>query len=233
MYNILIIDDEPIVIEAQVAHLRRDGSFNVSIEESGEQGVKYIEKNRNAIDLILLDIWLEDESYGLDLIPKISELTNALIVILSSSNDTAEKVQALEYGCIDYITRDELYSPKMTLLKIKNLLKAYPNSQYLFNFKGTQEVYINNKKLTLKPPYIQILKILYESSDAVDAKTLLPHTNQTRWGGEERDPALRIVADYVNVIKKAIKVVAPTYDPIEYFRPANASAYASWRFNRE
>lgn len=178
-------------------------------------------------------------------------MTKALIVILSSSNDTAEMVQALESGCIDYITRDELYSPKMTLLKIKNLLKACSNSQYLFDFKDTygalldidindktlkfkpQVVYINNKKLKLKPRYVLILKILYESSDAFDAKTLLPYTNQTRWGGEERDPALRIVGDYINVIKTEIRNVAPTYNPINRYKPANASAYASWRFNRE
>jgi len=178
LYNILIIDDRLENHDALIDRMNYDGSFKINKCDSAASGLKFLRNTKiigEAIDLILLDLDLGDK-WGLDIIPEIQELSNAAIFVLSICEDPINQAEALDLGCVDFITNDERYSPAKTVKKIKNFLtevnkKSTKNEfefEFEFRFEGERddrEVYLNNTKLELGSEHVNILKALHESAN--------------------------------------------------------------------
>jgi two-component system KDP operon response regulator KdpE len=109
--RVLIVDDEPAILRFLRTGLTAQG-FIVSEAEAG--GVALDSIRRHAADLVVLDLGLPDMD-GLEVIRRVREQGSALpIIVLSSRDDEASKVTALDLGADDFVTKpfgiDELFA---------------------------------------------------------------------------------------------------------------------------
>jgi two-component system KDP operon response regulator KdpE len=99
--NVLIIDDEPPIRKLLRMGLSAQG-YNVLEAPNGKTGLEMLEQNPN---LIILDLGLPDIQ-GLELLRMMRERNGGVpIVVLSSRGDEAGKIQALDFGADDYLTK--------------------------------------------------------------------------------------------------------------------------------
>ena len=115
--KILVIDDEPPIRKLLRMGLNTQG-YDVLEATNGKTGLELLTQNP---DLIILDLGLPDVE-GLELLRTIRGRKEGVpIVVLSSRGDEAGKVQALDLGADDYVTKpfgmDELLARMRAALR--------------------------------------------------------------------------------------------------------------------
>jgi two-component system KDP operon response regulator KdpE len=109
--RVLVVDDEPAILRFLRAGLSAQG-FVVSEAQTGRSAIN--EMARGATDLTVLDLGLPDMD-GLDVIREVRAKGAPIpIIVLSSRDDEASKVAALDLGADDFVTKpfgiDELFA---------------------------------------------------------------------------------------------------------------------------
>jgi two-component system KDP operon response regulator KdpE len=100
--GVLLVDDEPTVLRALRVALEAQ-EYVVTAVMSGEDALSRI--TNHAFDLVLLDLGLPGMS-GFDVIRKVRVLFPALpIIVLSAQGEDAAKVEALDLGADDYVSK--------------------------------------------------------------------------------------------------------------------------------
>jgi two-component system KDP operon response regulator KdpE len=97
----LVIDDEPQMQRLLTIALETDG-YKVSSASSGREGVSAAAHRRH--DIILLDLGLPDMD-GLEVLKRLREWTQTPVIVLTVRDGEAEKVEALDGGADDYVTK--------------------------------------------------------------------------------------------------------------------------------
>ncbi len=120
--KILVIDDEPQIRRVMRVTLSAAG-YEVSDARTSEEGLQRL--RAELPDLVLLDMNLPDMS-GLDTCRAIREGCSIPIVILSVRNSERDKVDALNVGADDYVTKP--FSMEELLARIRAVLRRTPNS---------------------------------------------------------------------------------------------------------
>jgi two-component system KDP operon response regulator KdpE len=98
---VLVVDDEPAVRLVVKRNLEGHG-YRVEAADSGQQGLDSFERLRP--DLVLLDLGLPDLD-GFQVIRAIRETASTPIIVLSVRGAERDKVQALDLGADDYLTK--------------------------------------------------------------------------------------------------------------------------------
>lgn len=101
MTRLLVIDDEPEIRRALSVNLSHRG-YSVDTAATGADGVQ--SAATKAPDAVLLDLGLPDID-GLVVIERLRAFTDIPIIILSVRGAEADKVEALETGADDYVTK--------------------------------------------------------------------------------------------------------------------------------
>ncbi len=117
--NVLIIDDEPDLVETLTIILKNHG-FRVT---SASNGVEGLEKARREIpDIIILDLMMpEMDGFEVCKQLKTDENTNQIpIIILTARSDTESRFKTFKYKADDYIVKP-FYLPNL-ISKINKLL---------------------------------------------------------------------------------------------------------------
>jgi two-component system, OmpR family, KDP operon response regulator KdpE len=99
--TILVIDDEPQILRA-LKTILGSKQFRVLTASRGEEGLTLAATQKP--DLVILDLSLPDIS-GMDVCARIREWSQVPIIILSVRDRESEKVQALDRGADDYLTK--------------------------------------------------------------------------------------------------------------------------------
>jgi two-component system KDP operon response regulator KdpE len=99
--RILVVEDDPGIQRALKTNLMRHG-FDVETAETGELALERF--SRYHPDLILLDLGLPDID-GTDVIRYVRERSTTPIVVLSVRGAERDKVEALDLGADDYLTK--------------------------------------------------------------------------------------------------------------------------------
>jgi two-component system KDP operon response regulator KdpE len=100
--SILVVDDEPPIRRLLRTSLATQG-FNVVEAADGRDGLALVESE--APEVVLLDLGLPDID-GLDFIRRIRAAGSKVpIIVLSSRGDEKDKVEALDFGADDYVTK--------------------------------------------------------------------------------------------------------------------------------
>jgi two-component system, OmpR family, KDP operon response regulator KdpE len=99
--RVLVVDDEPQILRALRINLRVR-QYEVFTAATGAEALAVA--GRHPPDLVILDLGLPDLS-GIDVIQGLRGWTTAPIVVLSGRADSSDKVEALDAGADDYITK--------------------------------------------------------------------------------------------------------------------------------
>lgn len=99
--TVLVVDDEAAIRRFLRATLAAQGYGTVEAAAAGE--ALWAVRHHHP-DLVLLDLGLPDRD-GLELIPEVRKLTDAPVLVLTVRDAEASKVQALDAGADDYVTK--------------------------------------------------------------------------------------------------------------------------------
>jgi two-component system KDP operon response regulator KdpE len=101
MTRVLVVDDEPQIVRALRINLRAR-QYEVYTAQTGSQALN--EAAQHPPDLVILDLGLPDLD-GVDVIGGLRGWTDAPIIVLSGRADSTDKVEALDAGADDYVTK--------------------------------------------------------------------------------------------------------------------------------
>src|SRR6266705_3684062 len=121
--RILVVDDEPPIQRILRRNLTISG-YDVLIAENGEQAVELARIHQP--DLILLDLWLPGEMDGIDVCKQIRQWSQVPIIVLSARTDEKQKVQALDLGADDYLTKP--FNNDELLARVRACLRRAANA---------------------------------------------------------------------------------------------------------
>ena len=117
MTHILIVDDEPNIIELATLYLERDG-FKVEGVSTGKDALARWEASKP--DLIILDLMLPDID-GFDVCRQIRAKSNVPILMLTARKEDVDKIVGLELGADDYMTKP--FNPRELVARVKAILR--------------------------------------------------------------------------------------------------------------
>jgi two-component system KDP operon response regulator KdpE len=99
--RILVVDDEPQILRALRINLRVR-EYEVVTAATGAEALQ--QASRHPPDLVILDLGLPDLD-GVEVIQGLRGWTSAPIIVLSGRADSTDKVEALDAGADDYVTK--------------------------------------------------------------------------------------------------------------------------------
>jgi two-component system KDP operon response regulator KdpE len=187
--RILVVDDEPQIRRSLQVNLEQSG-YAVETVETGESALSSFLNRRP--DVVILDLIMPGMG-GVEVVRRIRQSSTVPIIVLSAMGEEARKVEALELGADDYMTKpfgmDEL------LARIRSLLRRAAgahSSQPVFiagnlcvNF-DRREVTLNQKQVKLTPTEYDLLKYMIEHAGKVLTHRMLL---QEVWGQAYVDQA--------------------------------------------
>lgn len=115
--KILIIDDEPMIVNLVSAYLKPEG-YEVFTAADGIQGLKTAKSVKP--DLIILDVMLPGFD-GIELLTKIRRESDVYVILLTARTEETDKIVGLSVGADDYVTKP--FSPKELVARIKSALR--------------------------------------------------------------------------------------------------------------
>jgi two-component system KDP operon response regulator KdpE len=126
MTRVLVVDDEPQIVRALEINLKAR-RYEVHSAASGTSALRVAAQHPP--DLVILDLGLPDLD-GVDVIRGLRGWTEAPIMVLSGRTDSTDKVEALDAGADDYMTKpfgiDELLARLRAVLRRRNLVPDQP-----------------------------------------------------------------------------------------------------------
>ena len=206
MNKILLVEDDPAILEGLTALLNEDGYETITADD-GEKGLALALKELP--DLIVLDIMLPKMN-GLDILQIIRnrEKSNVPVIMLTSRKEEIDRVMGLEFGADDYVTKP--FSTRELLARIKAVLRRTLMVQMLpeiisfgdvtVNLKH-QEVKRNNTLLDLSVTEFNLLAYFISHANEVVTREML--LDQV-WGYDSY-PTTRTVDNFVLAIRKQIE----------------------------
>ncbi len=117
MPRILVVDDEPQIVELLRSYLRRDG-FDVEEAADGEAALAAMPRVQP--DLVILDLMLPRLD-GREVCRRIRETAHTPIIMLTARDEETDKLLGLELGADDYITKP--FSPREVVARVRAVLR--------------------------------------------------------------------------------------------------------------
>ena len=188
MGKILIVDDEPDIVELVKINLEKNG-FDVISSYTGREIFDLFKKF--SIDLVILDLMLPDID-GLEIckiLKSENETKNIPIIMLTAKDTEIDKVLGLELGADDYITKP--FSPRELVARVRAVLRRTKRSsdERILTFDNILkidlkkfEVFVNEKKVNLTTTEFKLLKALaIRRGEVLSRNELLDYI----WGSEK------------------------------------------------
>ncbi|MCQ2533674.1 MAG: response regulator transcription factor [Clostridia bacterium] len=117
MKKVLLVDDDPGIVELEKLYFEREG-YTVSVCMEGDKAVATFGVFKP--DLVILDIMLPGMD-GNDIIREIRKTSNVPVIFVTAKTDTLDKVVGLELGADDYVQKP--FEPKELLARAKAVLR--------------------------------------------------------------------------------------------------------------
>jgi len=203
--RILVVDDEPRMIGFIRMNLELEGHLVIE----AHSGLAALEAIRTQLpDLVLLDVMMP-ELDGFETLRMLREFADIPVIMLTAKGEESDKVQGLELGADDYITKP--FGPRELSSRIKAIfrrlekptteeaiLRIDDRLQVDFN---RREVIVNEERIKLRPTEYRLLYHLIRN-----VGWTVPHDQllQKVWGYEYRDEA-HYVRLYVNYLRDKIE----------------------------
>lgn len=228
--TILIVDDEPAIRDMIGITLDLAGFNSMSAETAHQAHVAIVDSRP---DLVLLD-WMLPGGSGIELARRLKrdELTSTLpIIMLTAKTSEDNKVQGLDVGVDDYVTKP--FSPRELVARIKAVLRRSSGNQQdkvirvfdLLLDPSSHRVTIEDNPVDMGPTEFKLLKFFMSHQEKVFSRD---HIQDQVWGGnvylEERT-----IDVHIRRLRKALSSVEKT--SINYARLIQTVRGAGYRFS--
>ncbi len=170
--NVLIAEDENQIADTLRKHFSDEGHF-VSVAGDGSEALKLICSIN--YDVVLLD-WKMPKVTGLDVCKKIRETNkNIPIILVTALGDISNKVEALNSGADDYITKpfsfEEVYARVNAVLRRSNNSKDILEfDDLLLDLNKRKVVTSGNKEIHLTDKEFDLLKYMIQNKGEILSK---------------------------------------------------------------
>ncbi len=168
--RILVVDDESHIRRSLHVNLETKG-YGVETAETGEEALATFANRRP--DVMIVDLLLPGID-GVDVTRRIRESSGVPIIVLSAVGDERRKVEALEAGADDYMTKP--FGTDELVARIRSLLRRASRSQTTepvfvcgsmrVNF-DRREVTLDHRPVKLTPTEYDLLKYMIEHAGKV------------------------------------------------------------------
>ena len=204
--NILLIEDEYSLADA-VAETLKSEKFNVCIKTNGEDGEdKALTDN---YELILLDVMLPKKN-GFEILKYIrNEKIKTPVIMLTAKSEIEDKLNGLEHGADDYITKP--FSMRELMARIKAVLKRSNNIEntdcleygdLVLDLK-TAKLKCNENEIQVSGKELELLEqLLLNKNQILSRDSLLD-----RIWGYESEAEYNNVEVYITFIRRKLKLL--------------------------
>lgn len=182
--HIFVVDDEPSIRRFLRLSLTAHG-YSVSEAQDGISAIEALTNSRP--DLVILDLGLPDLS-GIDVLRQTREWSTVPILVLSVRDKEIDKVEALDAGADDYLTKPfglaELLARIRSALRRSSLIKdtgTVFRCHDLIVDLTARSVTMGEQRLQLTPTEYELLKIMVQQAGRV----LTHHQILTKVWGEQ------------------------------------------------
>jgi len=208
--RLLVVDDEPNIVELLSASLRYAG-FDVASALNGREALKAVRDFRP--DLLVLDVMMPDLD-GFGLLRRLrSDGSRLPVLFLTARDGTEDKVTGLTLGGDDYVTKP--FSLEEVLARIRAILRrngpADPVTSARLSFADieldddTHEVWKAGEVVALSPTEFKLLRYFLQNAGRVLSKAqILDHVWHYDFGGDAN-----VVESYVSYLRRKMDTTDP------------------------
>jgi two-component system alkaline phosphatase synthesis response regulator PhoP len=187
MTKILVIDDEPSIVNLVTAYLKPEG-YEVRTAMDGQSGLKAARAFKP--DLVILDLMLPGMD-GLELLSRLRRESQVYVILLTAKTEETDKIVGLSVGADDYVTKP--FSPRELTARVKAALRRIqtagaPGSEMrVLSFRhlrmdiDARKVSVDEEPVDLTTVEFDLLKALAENRGRVVTREQLL---DKVWGGE-------------------------------------------------
>ncbi|MGN0480275.1 MAG: response regulator transcription factor [Lachnospiraceae bacterium] len=176
MNKILICDDEPDIVNALEIYLSNDNSFKIIKAYNGLEALKTVETTAD-LSLVIMDIMMPVMD-GITAMGKIREKSNVPVILLTAKSEDYDKIQGLNAGADDYITKP--FNPMEVQARVKSQIRRYTSLGAAAQAMGKayiigelvvdpdrKNVTLGGESVKLTPTEFEILCLLMSDPDKV------------------------------------------------------------------
>ena len=204
-FKILIIEDDLNICNFVKAILTTH-SYQVIVANNKKNGEMMF--HSHCPDLLILDLGLPDGD-GIDIIKSVRETSDMPIIVLSARTSEADKVEALDLGANDYVTKpfgtDELLARVRVALRNNRQTDGEKVGMNQFAMKGLfinyddRSVTLNGEEIKLTQTEYNIVQLL-----SVHAGRVLTYTEIIKkiWGYSDSGSIKKLQVNLANIRKK-------------------------------
>jgi two-component system, OmpR family, response regulator len=209
--RLLVVDDEPNILELLSASLRFAG-FDVATANNGNDALKVAASYRP--DLVVLDVMMPGID-GFEVVRRMRmDEQRVPVLFLTAKDATEDKITGLTLGGDDYITKP--FSLEEVIARIRAVLRrlasapaAAPSSTLAFGDielnDDTHEVFKDGKPVDLSPTEFKLLRYFLQNPTRVLSKAqILDHVWHYDFGGDAN-----VVESYVSYLRRKIDTTEP------------------------
>jgi two-component system alkaline phosphatase synthesis response regulator PhoP len=143
VFKILVVDDEPDILEFLSYNLEKEG-FSVETAENGKQALEKAKKNHP--DIVLLDVMMP-EMDGIETCRTMREMPqfeNTIIAFLTARTEDYSQIAGFETGADDYISKP--IKPRVLVSRLKALLRRYEAKESKSSFLDVGNIQIDRER---------------------------------------------------------------------------------------
>ncbi len=212
--KILIVDDEPPIIDMLAYNLKR-ANYEVVIARDGQQALEQARTSHP--DLIILDLMLPVVD-GLEVFKVLRQERDVPIIMLTARDEEIDRVVGLELGADDYVVKP--FSVRELLARVKNVLRRTrptpmpTETDSLTVDAERHEAFIGTVRLDLTALEFDLLRFLHDHRGRVFSRE---HLLEQVWGYDFAGD-VRVVDAAVKRLRVKLAQAAPDVEWIQTVR---------------
>ncbi|MBN1449767.1 MAG: response regulator transcription factor [Anaerolineales bacterium] len=203
--KILVIDDEPNIVNLVTAYLKPEG-YEVYTADDGLQGLKAARAFKP--DLIVLDVMLPGID-GIEVLTRLRRESDVYVILLTAKTEETDRVVGLSVGADDYVIKP--FSPRELTARIKAALRriksSTPTGRDVLSYKhvridiAARQVTVDDNPIDLTAIEFDLLKTLAENRGRVLTREQLL---ESVWGGSYYGE-MRVVDVHLGHVRKKLE----------------------------
>ncbi|WP_088548594.1 response regulator transcription factor [Paenibacillus aquistagni] len=215
--RLLLVDDEWNMRNLLRIYFKKEG-FEIKEASSGHEALAIIQQH--PIDIVILDIMMPGMD-GWEACRAIREHTPVPVIMLTARSDTQDKVQGLQIGADDYVTKpfepDELVARVRALLRRSSLSQSARDEAQMLPFEGlkidpeAREVYVQGRRVEFTPKEFDLLLLTARHPERAFSREDLV----IRLWGYEYSGDSRVVDTHVKNIRVKLHRAGLPYSPLQ------------------